>query len=204
MRKLIAIAALTLGLLGGSVATSSSASAKSLPKLTTSNITYASSKLGVKVKAPKAAKLVAVKYDQHVHYYKVKQNRATVSYKFTGYKTFELYGTTSKHHRVTQIKKITRQSYATTDVVNFSESRTTTDVTVGVQTLGSNRKVTLYSGGKGFQSINTGNSDHANFKLTLTQYQPKLSYTVAAKNKKTSLHFYLPYLSKPGNLDAIN
>lgn len=204
MRKAIAITGLWLGLFGGIMMGTTSASAKTLPKISTSNITYASSKLKVKVKVPKTAKLVAVKYRNHTSYYKVKKSHASVSYKFSGYRTFELYGTTSKHKRVTQMKKLTSNAYATTDIIDFGEQRTTTNATITVHTLGAHRQVTIYRSGKALKSLNTGNGQSAHFTLSLSQYQPKLTYTVRAKNRKTSLPFSIPYLKTVGNLDAIS
>lgn len=204
MRKFLFISGLFLTLLGGSLGTTTSASAKSLPKLSTQKVTYASSKLNVQIKAPKSAKLLAVKYNHHTSYYKLKKNTYKLNYKFTGYKTFELYGTTSKHQRVTQIKKLSSSAYATNDIVNFGEVRTKSDATVTIHTLGSHRTVRLFSGKKQLQSQNTGSGTQAVFKLSLKQYKPKLTYTVTATNKKSSQAFYIPYLEEPSNLDGIS
>lgn len=203
MQKLLFISGLFLTLLGGTVVTSTSASAKSLPKLRTEKVTYASSQLKTKVTAPKSAKLLAVKYNHHTTYYKLKNKAYNLNYKFSGYKTFELYGATSKHQRVTQVKKLTSSSYATTDIIDLGEIRTSSDATIVVHTLGTHRTVRVYSGHKLLQTQNTGSSKQATFKLALSQYKPKLTYTVAATNKKATRAFYIPYLTKPSNLDII-
>lgn len=203
MRKLLFISGLFLVLLGGVFVTSSSASAKSLPKLSTQKITYASSRLNAQVIAPTSAKLLAVKYKHHTSYYKLKKNTYELNYKFTGYQTFELYGTTSKHQPVTQVKKLTRSAYATNDMTNFGEVRTKSDATITVNTLGSHRTVRVYSGKKLLKSQNTGNGKQAVFYLSLAQYKPKLTYTVTATHKKASPAFYVPYLEEPSNLEGI-
>lgn len=203
MRKLLFISGLFLILLGGAFTTSPSASAKSLPKLSTQKVTYASSALNVQVKVPKSASLLAVVYNHHTSYCKLKKNTCNLNYKFTGYKTFELYGTTSKHQRVTQIKKLSRSAYATNEIVNFSEVRTKSDAQVIVNTLGSHRTVRLYSGKKLLSSQNTGSGQHVSFRLTLKQYKPTLTYTVTATNKKASGAFFIPYLEEPSNLEGI-
>ncbi|MCH5461741.1 hypothetical protein HC026_06535 [Lactobacillus sp. LC28-10] len=203
MQKLLFTFSLLIALLGGALVTSTSASAKSLPKLKTEKVTYASSRLNTKVTAPKSVKLLAVKYNHHTTYYKLKNKAYKLNYKFSGYKTFELYGTTSKHQRVTQIKKLSSSTYATTDVIDLGEIRTSSDATIVVHTLGTHRTVRVYSGHKLLQAQNTGSSKQATFKIALNQYKPKLTYTVAAANKKATRNIYIPYLTKPSNLDVI-
>lgn len=203
MRKLLFISGLFLVLFGVVLVTSPSASANSLPKLSTQKVTYASSQLSAQVTAPKAAKLLAVEYNHHTSYYRLKNHAYKLNYKFAGYKTFELYGTTSNHQRVTAIKKLTRSAYATTDVIDFGEQRTKSDASITVETLGSHRTVRLYSGQKLLQSQNTGSGKRVSFKLSLKQYKPKLTYTVTATNKKASQAFYIPYLEEPSNLEGI-
>ncbi|MTV82770.1 hypothetical protein [Secundilactobacillus folii] len=204
MRKTIAITGLWLALLGGTFVAPSSSSAKSLPRVSTSKLSYASSKLKVRVKAPKAATRIAVRYNRHTTYYKVKKSYAAVNYKFTGYKTFELYGTTAKHHRVTQVKKLSYNAYATPEIVNFGESRTSDAANITIHTLGTHQQVTVYNGNKSIKSGNTGKGKTVRFNLTLTQYRPKLTYRVKASDRKSSLAFSIPYLKTVGNLDAIN
>lgn len=203
MRKLLFISGLFLVLFGVVLATSPSASAKSLPKLSTQKVTYASSRLNAQVTAPKSAKLLAVEYNHHTSYYQLKRHTYKLNYQFTGYKTFELYGTTSSHQRVTAVKKLTRSAYATIDIIDFGEVRTKSDASITVDTLSSHRTVRLFSGKKLLQSKNTGNGKQANFRLSLKQYKPKLTYTVTATNKKASQPFYIPYLEEPSNLEGI-
>lgn len=203
MRKILFISGLFLVLFGGVFATSPSTSAKSMPKLSTQKITYASSRLNAQVTAPSSAKLLAVRYHHHTSYYPLKKHTYELNYKFTGYSTIELYGTTSKHQPVTQVKKLTRSAYATNDTVNFGEVRTKSDATITVNTLGSHRTVRIYSGKKLLKSQNTGNGKRATINLSLSQYKPKLTYTVTATNKKASPAFYIPYLEEPSNLDGI-
>jgi len=203
MKKLLFISGLFLVLFGGSIIPSTSASAKTLPKLSTQNVTYTASKLNAQVKTPQAAKLLAVKYGHHTSYYKLKKNSVSFSYKFSGYNTFQLYGTSKAHQRVTQVKKLSSAAYATTEVIDFGEVRTASDASITVNTLDTLRTVRLFSGNQLLQTKNTGNSKQVVFELPLSQYKSNLTYTVTAPNKKSTQAFEIPYLTKPSNLDVI-
>ncbi|GAX02117.1 hypothetical protein [Secundilactobacillus silagei] len=202
MKKLLFIPGLFLVLLGGNIIPST-ASAKSLPKLSTRNVTYTSSRLNAQVKTPQAAKLLAVKYGHRTNYYNLKKNSVAISYKFSGYNTFKLYGTSKAHQRVTQVAKLSSSDYATTEVIDFGEVRTATGASITVNTLDTLRTVRLFSGNQLLQTKNTGNGKQAVFTLPLSQYKSNLTYTVTAPNKKSTQAFEIPYLKKPSNLDVI-
>ncbi|KRM73306.1 hypothetical protein [Secundilactobacillus collinoides] len=202
--KLLGIMAVFGALIGGGAAsTSIQAQAQTLPAMKISKLNYQSTSKNLSFTAKTSADVskIAVEYKGKTTYFKAKKAGTSVTYKFTGYRNFKVYGTTSKKVRSTKAATITNKQYGTVDPLDYNETHTTAGYTLNVYALAANRTVRLYSGNTRLAKSTTNSKHCAAFTLSLTKYLKygkNLTYTLQAKNRKTSgakAVTYMPHAS---------
>ncbi len=201
--KFLSIAVLFSAFMGGVAVSSTSAQARTLPAIKVSKLNYQSSskKLSFTAKTSADVSKVAVQYRGKTTYFKAKKAGTSVTYKFTGYRNFKVYGTNSKNVRTTKAATITSKQYGTVDPLDYNETHTTAGFTLNVYALAANRTVRLYSGSTRLAESQTNSKHCATFTLSLTKYLKygkKLTYTIQAKDRKASgakAVTYMPHAS---------